>query len=106
VIADADVQVRGMRMIEVPEVLVGGHPVGPVWFTERANESFHDYMSRWMYRSIEGALGGSALRYFQVTLDYPAAVAHFVPGTGDRGAEESLATLPADATTQGISTGS
>ncbi|HSN88450.1 MAG TPA: hypothetical protein VL025_16940 [Thermoanaerobaculia bacterium] len=64
-------------MIEVPQVEIGGYPVGPVWFTRRADRNFHEYMSRMMDQKIEGALGGSALQYLRVTVDYPGAVAVF-----------------------------
>lgn len=64
-------------MIEVPSVQLGGYTVGPVWFTRRKDRNFHEYMSQWMDRKIEGALGGSALQYLRVTVDYPNAVAVF-----------------------------
>jgi peptidoglycan/xylan/chitin deacetylase (PgdA/CDA1 family) len=64
-------------MIEVPKVVVAGHTVGPVWFTRRADKNFHEYMSQWMDKRIEGALGGNALYYFRVTVDYPRSVAVF-----------------------------
>lgn len=35
-------------------------------------------MSQWTDQRVEGALGGNALRRFQVTVDYPAAAAWFV----------------------------
>jgi hypothetical protein len=60
-------------MIEVPVVRIGELGVGPVWFTARADPNFHEYMSQWMDRRVDGALGGSALRYLEVTVDYPAA---------------------------------
>ena len=81
-LADADETVRGMRMIEVPEVSIAGFRVGPVWFTERPDPNFHQYMSQWMDRRVDGALGGNALRFFRVTVDYPVAVAHFAPAAG------------------------
>jgi hypothetical protein len=70
---------RGTReaVIQVPRISVGGFEVGPVWFTRRPDRNFHQYMSQWMDRRIDGALGGSALAYFRVTLDYPGAVAVF-----------------------------
>jgi hypothetical protein len=77
VVADADQTVGGMRMIEVPRLSVGGHTVGPVWFTERPDANFHEYMARFMDRPVDGALGGSALKYFRVVVDYPNAVAIF-----------------------------
>lgn len=64
-------------MIEVPEVTVAGHRVGPVWFTRREDGNFHDWMSSMMDRRIEGALGGNALRHFRITVDYPGAQAFF-----------------------------
>jgi hypothetical protein len=65
-----------LPMIEVPDVDVGGFRVGPVWFAARPDQNFVHF-SRWMDRPIVGALGGSALQYLQVTLDYPGAVAVF-----------------------------
>jgi hypothetical protein len=67
----------GEAMIEVPAVRVGGYTVGPVWFTRRPDRNFHVHMFQWMDRPPEGALGGSALQYLRVTVDYPGAVAIF-----------------------------
>jgi hypothetical protein len=64
-------------MIEVPEITVAGYTVGPIWFTRRADKNFHEYMSQWMDKRVEGALGGNALRFFRITVDYPLAVALF-----------------------------
>jgi hypothetical protein len=63
-------------MIKVPDVEVGGFRVGPVWFTARPDQNFVRF-SLWMDRPIMGALGGSALQYVQVTIDYPGSVAVF-----------------------------
>jgi hypothetical protein len=82
VITNADETVPGMAMIEVPEIQIAGFRVGPVWFTERPDPNFHQFMSQWMDRQVDGALGGNAFRFFRVTVDYPAAVAHFVPVAG------------------------
>lgn len=82
VLADADEMIPGMRMIEVPRVEIAGFTVGPVWFTERPDRNFHEFMTQFMDRRVDGALGGNALRFFRVTVDYPAAVAHFVPSGG------------------------
>jgi len=67
----------GEPLIEVPEVTVAGYTVGPVWFTRRPDRNFHQFMTRFMDRQVEGALGGSALHYFKVTVDYPNAIAAF-----------------------------
>ena len=72
---DADSTIHGMDMIEVPQIEIGGHRVGPVWFTQRRNADFHEYMSQWMDRTLDGALGGNALRHFVVTIDYPGSAA-------------------------------
>ena len=70
-------QSTGMAMIEVPRISVAGHEVGPVWFTLRPDRSFAQFMSPLMDRPVVGALGGTALQYFRVTVDYPGAVAVF-----------------------------
>ncbi|MEM7159031.1 MAG: hypothetical protein AAF799_39705 [Myxococcota bacterium] len=72
VIEGAD-RMGGDPMIEVPEVTLGELVVGPVWFTAREDPNFREFMSQWMDREIDGALGGSALAYLRVTLDYPRA---------------------------------
>lgn len=65
------------RLIEVPELEVGGYRVGPVWFAERADRNFHEYMSQWMDRRIDGAIGGNAFATLKVSVDYPSATATF-----------------------------
>ena len=67
------------RMIEVPRITIDGHAVGPVWFAEQPPGSFQKYMAGMMDRPTWGAIGGSALRYFRMLLDYPAARACFEP---------------------------
>lgn len=67
----------GAAMIEVPQVEVAGYTVGPVWFTVRPDPNFHQFMSQWMDRRIDGALGGNALRQFRIVADYPHARARF-----------------------------
>ncbi|PRY03665.1 hypothetical protein CLV24_13913 [Pontibacter ummariensis] len=67
----------GAAMIEVPQVSIAGYTVGPVWFTQRPDNAFQEWLSQMMDKPIEGALGGSALQYFRVTADYPSAVAYF-----------------------------
>jgi hypothetical protein len=64
-------------MIEVPRVSVAGLTSGPVWFTVRPDQNFTTYMSKWMDQPIVGAFGGSGLRYFRVTADYPNQRATF-----------------------------
>jgi hypothetical protein len=69
--------VSGSTMIEVPIVTVAGYQVGPVWFTARPDKQFDEWMSQWMDKKIHGALGGSIFQYFQITVDYPNAMAYF-----------------------------
>jgi hypothetical protein len=67
------------RMIEVPQVEIAGHVVGPVWFAERPPGAFQKYMASMMDRPTWGAIGGSGLKYFHMVIDYPAAQAWFTP---------------------------
>ena len=64
-------------MIEVPKIKIAGYTVGPVWFTRRADKNFHEFMSKFMDKQVEGAIGGNALRHFRITIDYPQAKAVF-----------------------------
>jgi len=61
----------GATMIQVPSLQVGGLTTGPVWFTQRADRNFLDYMSQWTDRTVVGALGGNALCSFRLLLDIP-----------------------------------
>lgn len=66
-------------MIEVPVVDIGGVRVGPVWFSQRPDPEFREWMSQMTDRPIDGAIGGSALKYLEVVIDYPDAKAHIAP---------------------------
>ena len=57
-------------MIEVPLVELGGIPVGPVWFSMRPDAAWSKGMIRTMDKVVKGALGGSALKYLSVSIDY------------------------------------
>lgn len=70
---------KAMRLIEVPQVTIAGHSVGPVWFAERPPGAFQKYMAGMMDRPTWGAIGGSGLKYFRMVIDYPAAKAWFTP---------------------------
>ncbi len=59
-------------IIEVPEIIIGNHTVGPVWFAKRADQNFTEWMSKWMDKTIEGAIGGSCFKHFKsISIDYP-----------------------------------
>ncbi len=64
-------------MIEVPTIRVGGFDVGPVWFTRRPDASLKKGLSELMDQPVDGALGGSALRFFCLTIDYLCGFAVF-----------------------------
>lgn len=70
----------GEAMIRVPKLSIAGYEVGPVWFTRRPDPNFHQFMSRWMDRPIDGALGGDALRSFRIVVDYQRKIARFERG--------------------------
>lgn len=80
VVPHGDGTVEGMALIEVPEVVIGGVGIGPVWFTQRPDAAFHEYMAQFMDRPLDGALGGNAFRFFTLTIDYPGGSAYFSPG--------------------------
>ena len=69
--------VQQRRMIEVPAITVAGYTVGPVWFAEQPDGAFQTYMAGMMDRPTWGALGGSALKYCVVILNYPESAAYF-----------------------------
>ena len=68
---------RGMPIIRVPAVTIAGHTVGPVWFERRPDRAGQRTLSGSMDEPVAGALGGSLLQYFRVTVDYPGARADF-----------------------------
>lgn len=74
----------GTPLIRVPSVTIAGHTVGPVWFARRPDRNFRERMASMMDRPVDGALGGSLLRHFAVTVDYPAARATFRMPAEDR----------------------
>ena len=67
-------------MIRVPKIKLGERFVGPVWFTKRADHNFHNFMTSMMDRRIDGALGGSALQYVRIIVDYPNETAYVKNG--------------------------
>jgi len=67
----------GAAMIEVPEIEIAGQRIGPVWFTQRSDRDFHEFMSGMMDARVDGAIGGNAFEHFVMTVDYPRAAAYF-----------------------------
>jgi hypothetical protein len=77
VIEGGDAQLE-MDLIEVPEIMVAGHTVGPVWFARRPDRNFTEYMSQWMDQPVQGAVGGSCFKYFEsVVVDYVVRKGYF-----------------------------
>lgn len=76
IINNADLTMNA-SMIEVPEITIAGHTVGPVWFTVRPDKNFSEFMSKWMDKQVVGAIGGSAFKYFNIIVDYPNQRADF-----------------------------
>ena len=72
VIDDAQVTTHD-RMILVPLLEFGGLGVRDVWFTERPDRNFDEFMSSMTDAPVEAAIGGNALRGFALTIDYPNA---------------------------------
>lgn len=66
-----------LDLIEVPLVVLGSFEVGPVWFAVRPDAAWSKGMIRSMDRVVKGALGGSALKYVSVTIDYPNEAIEF-----------------------------
>jgi hypothetical protein len=64
-------------VIEVPLVKVGGYEVGPVLFAKRPDEAWSQNMIHTMDKVVKGALGGSALKYFKVMIDYNSELIKF-----------------------------
>jgi len=57
-------------VIEVPSIKIGEHEVGPALFARRRDEVWSEGMISSMDKVVKGAVGGSVLKYFKVTVDY------------------------------------
>jgi hypothetical protein len=64
-------------LIEVPEVTVGNLTAGPVWFAKRQDEVWSKGMIGSMDKVVKGAIGGSFLKYFEISIDYPNELIKF-----------------------------
>lgn len=73
--------INGSDMIEVPSIRLAGIDVGPVWFGTIPDRPASAPPAPSSLR-LDGTLGGDALRFFSVTLDYPNRVARFRPSLG------------------------
>lgn len=64
-------------VIEVPFVKIGEFEVGPVLFSKRPDKNWSEGMIHSMDKVVKGAIGGSALQYFKVTIDYHSELIKF-----------------------------
>ena len=64
-------------VIEVPVVKIGDYEVGPVLFAVRKDKAWSEGMIASMDKVVKGAIGGSVLKYFKVTIDYNSELIRF-----------------------------
>ncbi len=64
-------------VIEVPNVKLGSYTAGPVLFAKRPDAAWSEGMIGSMDKVVKGAIGGSALRYFKVMIDYNSELIKF-----------------------------
>jgi hypothetical protein len=71
---------NGLGLIRVPNVSIAGYDLGPTWFSvlngPTTPPSLPATAPAWQ-RRFGALLGGSLLRNFVLTLDYPRGVARF-----------------------------
>ena len=64
-------------IIEVPKVKIGTHEVGPVLFSRRPDYVWSEIMIHTMDEVVDGAIGGTLLKYFKVIIDYNTELIKF-----------------------------
>lgn len=64
-------------IIKVPIVKIGEHEVGPVLFAERPDKNWSEGMVHSMDKVVKGAIGGTLLKHFKVTIDYNSELIKF-----------------------------
>jgi hypothetical protein len=72
----------GLSLIRVPSVTVAGFDIGPTWFSVLKGPATRPNIPATApgpERRRGGTIGGSLLRHFTVTVDYPRAIAWFAP---------------------------
>jgi hypothetical protein len=87
-------------LIVVPTVRIAGFDAGPVLFSALLSDTSSRYVAPPARARIDGMLGGSALRYFTVAVDYPRRAAQFLPAekqwTGAQVADSARVVLAGD----------
>ncbi len=64
-------------IIEVPFVKIGNCEVGPALFASRPDVNWSENMINSMDKVVKGAIGGSALKYVKVTVDFNSELIKF-----------------------------
>ncbi|NOT37980.1 MAG: hypothetical protein HOP11_11430 [Saprospiraceae bacterium] len=64
-------------VIEVPIVNINGHEIGPVLFAMRQDKVWSEGMIKSMDKVVKGAIGGTALKFFKITIDYNSELIKF-----------------------------
>jgi len=67
----------GGDVIEVPIVKIGKFEVGPVLFVVKRDEAWSQGMINTMDKVVKGAIGGTLLKFFKVTIDYNSDLIRF-----------------------------
>jgi hypothetical protein len=67
----------GGDVIEVPIVKIGEFEVGPVLFVVKRDEAWSEGMINTMDKVVKGAIGGTLLKFFKVTIDYNSDLIRF-----------------------------
>lgn len=64
-------------IIAVPKVRIGPYEVGPVLFSRRPDYVWSEIMIHTMDKVVQGAIGGTLLKHFKVTIDYNSELVKF-----------------------------
>lgn len=67
----------GGDLIQVPQMKIAGHVIGPVWFATRKDDIYDRYSKDIMDSRIDGAVGGNVFKHFEIIADYPRAKLSF-----------------------------
>lgn len=80
-VENGDDLIPHMRLIRVPEVRIADWSIGPVWFTERADQNI-DGLGNYMSGPVQGSAGANIYQHFIMTLDYKDGKAYLACATG------------------------
>jgi hypothetical protein len=63
-----------VKLLRVPEFLIGTHRAPPTWFAVREDAETYTNLTRMFKTKVDGDLGGEALRAWRITIDVPHEV--------------------------------